>query len=159
MFLNPPGLERLELLHVLDRRRDVPDLWKRKETSDSFNTGQRSRMKRRPTVGVDHQDRSSSRGILASDRLGRDLLSPLGQVLGVVNDLSDDATSSEVVLHVPSDLELQREKNVKSKVRQEQSRIQGRKDRTLKWLKPWLSASLVSCRTLSSLYPSHPTLC
>jgi hypothetical protein len=67
-------------------------------------------MKRRPTVGVDHQDRSSSRGVLASDRLGRDLLSPLGQVLGVVNDLSDDATSSEVVLHVPSDLELQRKR-------------------------------------------------
>lgn len=66
--------------------------------------------KRSPTVGVDHQDCSRSRGVLASDRLGRDFLSPLGEVLGVIDDLSDDATSSKVVLHVPSDLELQRER-------------------------------------------------
>lgn len=78
-----PGVEGLKLLDVVDGLRDVPDL-----------------------VGIDHEDGAGGRGVLAGDRLGRDLLAPLGQVRRVVNDLADDAPAPEVVLDVGADLEL-----------------------------------------------------
>jgi hypothetical protein len=82
-LLDEPRLELLELNHVVDSVSNIPDL-----------------------VGIDHEDASGGTGVLVLDCLGVDLLSSLGQVLGVVDDGSDDVSSSEIVLDVGSDLEL-----------------------------------------------------
>ena len=97
-LLDEPGLEGLKLLHVLDSLRDVPDLCMGSARAIEL-------VDMTLTVGVNHQDAASGTGVLALDR-GRVNGSSGRQVLGVVNDGSDQETSSEVVLRVGSDLQL-----------------------------------------------------
>jgi len=85
-FLNEPRLDWFQDLHVLDSLRYVPNL-----------------------VGVDHEDTSGWTGIFASDGSWVDGCSVFGHVCGVVDDFTDEETTSEIVLSVGSDLELGRQ--------------------------------------------------
>lgn len=75
-----PRLERLQLLHVLDSLGDVPNL-----------------------VGVDHENTPGRSSVLALNRLGVDVLPVVPDVLRVVDDRSDQHSSTEIVLPVGTD--------------------------------------------------------
>jgi hypothetical protein len=82
-FLDKPRLDRFQDLHVLDSLWYIPNL-----------------------VGIDHEDTSGRSGVLAGDGSWVDRCSVFGHVCWVIDDFSDEETSSEIVLCVCSDLEL-----------------------------------------------------
>lgn len=97
------------------------------------------------TVGIHHQDTSSWTGVLVGDS-GRIDLSASRDVLWVVNDRSDQETSSQIVIGIGSDLELQTGISI----------LQIRRSAllTLKWLKPCSRDESVKRLTFSSEYPA-----
>lgn len=98
-LLDEPRLDGLEDLHVLDSLGDVPDLYS--------GLAKSSKQEARRTVGIHHQDTSGRPGVLALDRRWADGFSVLGDVFWVVDDFTDQHASSQIVMCVGSDLELQ----------------------------------------------------
>jgi hypothetical protein len=83
-LLDEPRLDRFEDLHVFDSLWDIPDL-----------------------VSVDHEDTTGRTGVFALDRSWVDGFTVFGHVCWVVDDLSDQKTTSKIVLGIGSDFELQ----------------------------------------------------
>ena len=63
---------------------------------------------RRLTVGVDHQYTACRAGILVGDRGGVDRFSIFGHVGGIVNDGSDESSSSKIIFRIGADFELKK---------------------------------------------------
>jgi len=82
-FLNEPRLDRFQDLHVLNSLWYIPNL-----------------------VGINHEDTSGRTSVLAGDRSWVDGCSVFGHVCWVIDDFSDEETSSKIVLCVGTDLEL-----------------------------------------------------
>lgn len=108
-LFNEPRLQGFELLHVLYSLRHIPDLWIKRVRNLRmgmvffffFDL-------RRLTVGVDHQYTACGAGILVGDRGGIDRFSIFGHVGGIVNDGSDQSSSSKIIFRVGADFELKR---------------------------------------------------
>lgn len=136
-LLDEPWLEGFKLLHVLDSLRDIPDLYRVGLVLVVVTEVVL-------TVGIHHQDTSSGTGVLVGNRGGVDL-SASRHVLWVVDNRSDEETSSEIIVGIGSDLELQTGVSL--------FEIPRSASLTLKWLKPCSSDESVRRLTFSSEYP------